>query len=131
MGAMPLPYTAAVTLLTALLYAGCILLVGWARWRYGIKAPAIVGHPTFERAYRVQANSLEQMPIFLPSLWLAAWLYSDAIAAALGAAFIAFRLLYAVLYLRAAESRGIAYAPGALCMLALWILAVVGLAAQL
>lgn len=128
---MPFPLAAAVTLLTALLYAGCILLVGWARWRYGIKAPAIVGHPIFERAYRVQANTLEQIPVFLPSLWLAAWLYSDQVAAALGAAFIAFRILYAVLYLRAAQSRGIAYGPGALCMVVLWALAVIGLLARL
>jgi len=121
-------YAAAVTLLAALLYAGSILLVGWARWRYGVKAPSVSGHPVFERAHRVQANTLEQMPIFLPSLWLAAWLYSDAAAGAIGLLFIAFRVLYAVLYLANSEKRGWGYAPGALCMLALWILAVWGLA---
>lgn len=120
-------HVAAVTLLAILLYAATILLVGWARWRYGIKAPATMGHPDFDRAYRVQVNTLEQMPIFLPSLWLAAFYFSDQIAAIIGLAFIAFRIFYAVLYLRAAESRGYAYAPGALCMLALWFLAVWGL----
>jgi glutathione S-transferase len=120
-------YAAAVTLLAALLYAASILLVGWARWRYGVKAPTITGHPDFERAYRVQVNTLEQMPIFLPSLWLAAFYFSDQVAAILGLVFIAFRILYAVLYLRAAGSRGYAYAPGALCMFALWSLAVWGL----
>lgn len=121
-------HVAAVTLLAALLYAATVLLVGWARWRYGIKAPATTGHPSFERAYRVQVNMLEQMPIFLPSLWLAALYFSDQIAAVIGLAFIAFRILYAVLYLRAARSRGYAYAPGVLCMLALWLLAVWGFA---
>lgn len=123
---MHLPLTAAVTLLAVLLYAASILLTGWARWRHGIKAPATTGHPGFERAYRVQVNTLEQMPIFLPSLWLAGFYFSDQIAAIIGLVFIAFRILYAVLYLRAAESRGFAYAPGALCMLALWFLAVWG-----
>lgn len=120
-------HVAAVTLLAVLLYAATILLVGWARWRYGVRAPSIMGHPGFERAYRVQVNTLEQMPIFLPSLWLAAFYFSDQIAAVMGLGFIAFRILYAVLYLRAAKSRGYAYAPGALCMLALWSLAVWGL----
>ncbi len=124
---MPFAATAAVTLLAILLYAATILLVGWARWRYGIRAPAISGHPIFERAYRVQANTLEQMPVFLPALWLAAWLHSDRIAALIGLAFVVFRVLYAVLYLRASESRGYAYAPGALCMLGLWVLATTGL----
>lgn len=120
-------HVAAVTLLAVLLYAATILLVGWARWPYGIKAPATTGHPSFERTYRVQVNTLEQMPIFLPSLWLAALYFSDQIAAVIGLGFIAFRILYAVLYLRAAKSRGYAYAPGALCMLTLWSLAVWGL----
>lgn len=121
-------YAAAVTLIAALLYAGSILLVGWARWRHGIDAPSVTGHPAFERAHRVQTNTLEQMPIFLPSLWLAAWLHSDAVAGAIGLLFIVFRVVYAVLYLRNSEKRGWGYAPGALCMLALWCLAAWGLA---
>lgn len=120
-------HVGAVTLLAILLYAATVLFVGWVRWRYDIKAPATTGHPRFDRAYRVQVNTLEQMPIFLPSLWLAAFYFSDRIAAIIGLAFIVFRILYAVLYLRAAESRGYAYAPGALCMLTLWSLAVWGL----
>ncbi len=49
-----------------------------------IKAPAISGHPDFERYFRVQANTLEWMPIFLPSLWLFALYVSDMGAAAIG-----------------------------------------------
>ncbi|MGE0152395.1 MAG: MAPEG family protein [Reyranellaceae bacterium] len=128
---MPYPLAAAVTLLSALLYAATIVMVGRARWRYGIKAPAIAGHPAFERLHRVQANTLEQMPVFLPALWLAAITVSDALAAALGALFVAFRILYAVLYLRAAEARGYGYGPAALCMLALWGVAAWGVGRQL
>ena len=125
--AMQVELAAAVTLLSVLLYAGAILLVGLARWRHGIKAPSVTGHPAFERAYRVQINTLEQMPVFLPSLWLAALYYSDTVAAILGLLFLLFRVFYAVLYLHASKHRGWGYVPGALCMLALWVFAVLGL----
>src|SRR3954465_15530933 len=39
--------------------------------------------PRFERVFRVQMNTLEWMPIFLPSLWLFAIYVSDPIAAAI------------------------------------------------
>lgn len=123
---MPFPLTAAVTLLVALLYAVTIVMVGVARWRYGVKAPAMTGHPVFERFYRVQSNTLEQMPVFLPSLWLAVFYASDEIAAGIGLLFVAFRVLYAVLYLRTPAYRGFAYAPGAICMIALWAIAAWG-----
>lgn len=121
-----MPLTAAVTLLAGLLYAATIGMVGWARWRYGVKAPSMTGHPGFESFYRVQSNTLEQMPIFLPSLWLAAFYASDGIAAGIGLLFVAFRIVYAVLYLRTPNYRGFAYAPGAICMVALWAIAAWG-----
>jgi len=121
-----MPLTAAVTLLVALLYAATIVMVGVARWRYGVKAPALTGHPVFERVYRVQSNTLEQMPVFMPSLWLAAFYASDAIAAGIGLLFVAFRILYAALYLRTPAYRGFAYAPGAIYMVALWGIAAWG-----
>ena len=65
-------YTAAVTLLALLLYVIVSLNVGEARRKYGVRAPATTGNEHFERAYRVQMNTLEQMAFFLPSLWLCA-----------------------------------------------------------
>lgn len=35
--------------------------VARARGRYGVKAPAVVGHELFERAYRVQMNTLDTL----------------------------------------------------------------------
>ncbi len=61
-----------VTLLTVLLLFATGVHVGRARGKYAIKAPAVTGHPAFERAYRVQMNTLEQTVLFLPTLWLAA-----------------------------------------------------------
>ena len=63
-------FTALVTLLAIGLYFLTGLQVGKARQTFGIKAPAITGNPDFERVFRVQMNTLEWLPIFLPSLWL-------------------------------------------------------------
>ena len=86
--------TALVTCLAILIYFLIIIQVGKARATYGIKAPAISGNPDFERIFRVQMNTLEWMPIFLPALWLFAIYISDAIAAALGVVWIVGRIVY-------------------------------------
>ena len=103
-------YTALITLLALLLYFVVIGIVGRARSKYGIKAPAVTGNAHFERAYRVQMNTVEQMVFFLPSLWLYAILVSDKGAAAGGLIWVAARVLYAVNYLRDPDTRG----PGAM-----------------
>jgi glutathione S-transferase len=51
-------------------------------------------------------NTLEWMPIFLPSLWLFAIYISDPIAAGLGLVWIAGRILYMTGYSQAANKRG-------------------------
>jgi glutathione S-transferase len=101
------PLVAIVTLLALLLYLYIGIRVGRARYRLGIEAPAVTGNPEFERAYRVQVNTLEWLPMFLVSLWLfaASW-SSDLIAAAIGLVWILGRILYLTGYSRAAEARG-------------------------
>ena len=59
--------------------------VGRARDKYNVKAPATTGDPAFERAFRVQMNTLENTVMFLPALWLFAAFVSEVWAAALGA----------------------------------------------
>ncbi|MFZ4607759.1 MAG: MAPEG family protein [Caulobacter sp.] len=63
-------YVAIVTLLALLVYFWMGMGVAGARRKSGIAAPAMTGDPLLERAVRVQANTLEWLPIFLPSLWL-------------------------------------------------------------
>src|SRR5579863_5571668 len=65
-------WTATVTLLIGLFYFYASFRVGNLRGKHAIKAPATSGHPEFDRAYRVQLNTLEQMAIILPFLWVAA-----------------------------------------------------------
>ena len=74
-------FTALVTCLSIALYFFTSIRVAKARAAFGIRAPAISGDPAFERVFRVQMNTLEWMPIFLPSLWLFAVYVSDPIAA--------------------------------------------------
>jgi uncharacterized membrane protein YecN with MAPEG domain len=96
---------AIVTLAALLLYFVMGFRVGQARARFGVAAPAITGHPDFERVFRVQANTLEWLPIFLPSLWLFALYWNDLVAAGLGVLWIIGRILYMIGYSRAAEAR--------------------------
>ena len=99
-------FTALVTCLAIAFYFFTSIQVSKARVAFGIKVPAISGNPDFERVFRVQMNTLEWMPIFLPSLWLFAIYIGDAVAAVLGMVWIAGRILYMTGYSQAAAKRG-------------------------
>jgi glutathione S-transferase len=102
-------FTALVTCLAILFYFLTGMQVAKARAAFGIKAPAISGNPDFERVFRVQMNTLEWLPIFLPALWLFAIYISDVIAAALGLVWIVGRILYMTGYSKAANKRGLGF----------------------
>ena len=112
-------FTALVTCLAIAFYFFTSIQVSKARVAFGIKVPAISGNPDFERVYRVQMNTLEWMPIFLPSLWLFAIYISDAVAAVLGLVWIAGRILYMLGYERAVEKRSRGFGIQALACIVL------------
>ena len=114
-------YTAIVTCLAVAFYFFTSLEVARARVAYGVKLPAISGHPDFERIFRIQMNTLEWMPIFLPSLWLFAIYISDGIAAAIGLVWVIGRVLYVFGYARAVKDRSRGFAIQALAAIALWV----------
>jgi len=95
-----------VALVEYIVFSG---LVGRARGKYKVAAPAMTGHPDFERANRVHQNTLESLIVFIPAAWIFGLYVSARWAAALGVVFIVARVIYAIGYLRAAEKRG----PGA------------------
>jgi uncharacterized membrane protein YecN with MAPEG domain len=97
---------AIVTLLALLVYFWMGMRVAGARQKTGIAAPAMTGDPHLERNVRVQANTLEWLPIFLPSLWLFAIFWNDRIAAAVGLVWIVGRLIYAIGYVADPGKRG-------------------------
>jgi glutathione S-transferase len=114
-------FTALITCLAILFYFFTSVQVSRARAAHGIQAPAISGHPDFERVFRVQMNTLEWMPIFLPSLWLFAIYISDAGAAALGLIWIAGRILYMIGYMSAARKRGPGFGIQITACIVLWL----------
>ncbi|HLH94621.1 MAG TPA: MAPEG family protein [Xanthobacteraceae bacterium] len=118
--------TALVILLAVILYFWLGFRVGQARAKFGVKAPATTGNADFERVFRVQMNTLEWMPIFLPAAWLAAIYVSDILAAVLGLVWIAGRVLYMRGYSEAAEKRETGFFVQAIATGLLWAVALVG-----
>ncbi len=114
-------FTALVTCLAIALYFFTSIRVAKARAKFGIKAPAITGNDDFERVFRVQMNTLEWLPIFLPSLWLFAIYISDPVAAVIGLLWIAGRALYMTGYSQAANKRGRGFGIQALATGILWL----------
>lgn len=104
---MPLiDIVAVVALLQFFVFA---VLVGRARMKYGVRAPATSGHEMFERAYRVQMNTLELLVLFLPALYIAATYWPQAAVAACGAVFVLGRIVYQRAYMSAPEARGLGF----------------------
>jgi glutathione S-transferase len=120
-------WPALVTLATVTLLFGCAWYVGAARGKYKIHAPATTGPEGFERAFRVQMNTLEGAVIFLPALWLAAMYFSPRIAATIGAVWVVARIWYAFAYARNPNSRGAPFVIAYVAWAALMILASWGL----
>jgi glutathione S-transferase len=100
--------------------------VGRARERYGIKAPAITGHQTFECYYRVQMNTLELLIAFVPALWLFAYYVSAQWAAVLGAVFIVGRLVYFRAYVSDPSKRNLGFLLSILPVAALIVGGLIG-----
>jgi glutathione S-transferase len=125
------PWVAIVTVLSVLFYLCTAVAVARARAAYKVAAPAMSGHPAFERAVRVQANTLEWLPIYLPSLWLFAVFVSSPVAAGLGVVWILGRAGYMWGYLRAANKRGPGFLVQAGATLALALGALVGAAMRI
>jgi len=107
---------AVVTLVSLLVYFWMGLRVARARSTYGVAAPSITGDERFERVFRTQQNTLEWLPIYIPSLWLFAWFWSDIVAAALGLVWIVGRILYAQGYANPERSRSMGFQIQALAV---------------
>jgi uncharacterized membrane protein YecN with MAPEG domain len=131
----PHSWVAIVTLVALLVYVWMAARIAVARRKAGIHPPAMTGDPILERHIRVQANTLEWLALFLPSLWLFAIYWSDLVAALLGVVWIVGRIVYALGYVADPGKRELGFGIQALATAALlfgalgrviWILATVG-----
>ena len=122
------PLTALITLLTVLLMFVTSVIVGKARVKYEIMAPATSGHEMFDRAYRVQMNTLEAAAMMLPSLWVYAIFNGETGAFAMGVIWLIGRAWYAQSYLTNPVRRGPGFGIAFVALAGLWFGALVGLA---
>ncbi|MGH8253391.1 MAG: MAPEG family protein [Steroidobacteraceae bacterium] len=98
-----------VALLAVIQLMVFISLVGRARGRYNVPAPATTGHPVFERYFRVQMNTIECLLVLLPGLWLAPKYWPPKYVAAVGAVYLLGRVIYLRSYVRDPSSRSAGY----------------------
>ena len=97
---------AIVIILAVLEYIVFGYLVGKARARYGVKAPAITGHEIFERYFRVQQNTLETLVAFIPGISLFALFVNPNWAAWIGMVYLVGRIVYFRAYIADPAKRG-------------------------
>ena len=110
---------ALVTGVILLEYFVFVMMVGFARNKSGIQAPAITGAPELERALRVQQNTLEQLAIVLPSLWMFGHYISAPVGAGAGLVFVLGRAMYCKGYIADPAKRSMGFLVGFLATLVL------------
>ncbi|NEP82967.1 MAG: MAPEG family protein [Okeania sp. SIO3B3] len=116
-----------VTVVSLLMYFVVTINVGRARAKYKIKPPQMTGDPNFERVLRVQQNTVEQIILFLPSLWLFSLFISPLWGAGIGTVWVVGRILYAWGYYQVAEKRILGFGISYLATITLLIGALVGI----
>ncbi|MEO7493528.1 MAG: MAPEG family protein [Massilia sp.] len=122
-----MPLTTWVTLAAIALYLWTSYMVAFARARYKVKAPSMEGPPEFLVRYRVQMNTLEQLPVLLAPMWTCAFALGDRWAAAGGLAWCVGRLVYALAYYRDPAKRGPGFSIAFVASAALMVGTAVGL----
>lgn len=107
------------------------LLVGRARGRYGVKAPATSGHEIFDRYFRVQMNTLELLVLFVPGMLLAPQYLAPLWVAAIGAVYLIGRLIYLRAYVSDPPSRGLGFGLSFIPVILLALIVIVGAALKM
>jgi glutathione S-transferase len=115
----------ALALLQVFVFA---FLVGKARGTYGVSAPAMSGDQNFERAFRVHQNTVEQLVIVIPGMWMFGLYVHAPAAAGIGLLFIISRFIYRNAYLADPKTRSLGFSIGALCTMTLLLGTIVGAA---
>lgn len=123
---MPLSLPALMTLIAVLWLLFTGFMVGRARTKYKVPAPATTGDPAFERAFRVQMNELENLVAFLPAMWIFAWFGNPRLAALACGVYLVGRVAFAIGYWREARQRRYGYTISMATLAITWVAALVG-----
>lgn len=115
-----------VTVLALAQYMFFGIQVGGARQKSGVKAPATTGDTQFECMNRIHGNTLEQLVVLIPALWMYAHYVNPLWGAGMGVVYLIGRFIYASAYRKDPASRGLGFTlsflPGA--VMSLWVLVV-------
>jgi uncharacterized membrane protein YecN with MAPEG domain len=116
------PLTALTLVAALLIYFGFSVIVGRARGIWNVPAPQTSGHPEFDKRYRVQMNTLEQLALFVPGVFLCAPVEGDVFTASVAAVWCVGRILFALGYYKDPSKRSLGFAltlfPGLVLVLA-------------
>jgi glutathione S-transferase len=104
-----MPYVVIVTILALIQVTYFGLMVGRARGKYGVHAPAMSGHEVFDRTFRVHLNTIEQLVMILPLMWIFAHFVSPLYAAGFGVVYLIGRAIYSITYVKDPKSRSLGF----------------------
>ncbi len=115
---------AIVTVLALMQFVWFGIQVGSQRAKHEVKAPTMSGPPEFERMFRVHYNTMEQLVVFLPALWLYAHMVNPLWAAGLGVVYLVARFIYRAAYLKdpAGRSTGFTLTFLPIAVMLVWVL---------
>lgn len=102
------------------------MLVGRARGKYGVKAPATAGNEMFERWFRVHYNTMELLVVFVPATWLFGQYVSPQWAAGLGLLYVVGRIVYVRSYIADPARREFGFGMSVLPILVMVVGALLG-----
>ncbi len=94
-----------IVLLALLQYVWFTARVGASRGKYNVNAPACDGDESWNRLFRVQQNTMEQLIVFVPATYAFAFYMSELWVLVPGLAFMIGRFLYSAEYLKDPKTR--------------------------
>lgn len=112
-------WIALITVLALIEYLVFQGFTGAARQKGNVVAPKTTGDENYERWYRVQMNTVEQLIVFLPALWLCGHLGATTVATVAGVAFLVARPIYAMSYVSNPDKRTVGFVLGYLANIVL------------
>jgi len=90
--------------------------VGQARVKHGVRAPDTSGHEDFDRMFRIHQNTMEQLVLFVPAIWIFGMYIHALSGAAIGLVYVIGRFIYRGAYLKDPASRSLGFGLGAVAL---------------
>ena len=97
--------TLLLILLALFQYLWFTVKVGISRDKHGVSAPATTGNEIWDRLFRIQQNTMEQLIIFIPCMIIFAMYVSSKWVLILGAVYLIGRQIYSMSYFKDPKTR--------------------------